>query len=166
MGLLDALGGQQPQGRAMPPLMTALLGLLAYSTTKGQSSPAGSTSQDPKAQRSGLPGFLEGLGGLLSGAPQGVALSGGLQDLLDCCRRSGHGDKAESWVASGPNEPIAPQEVAEAIGEDRTRWLTQQTGMSRDQLLSGLSALLPEFVNKLTPNGRIPTEQEADQLIH
>jgi uncharacterized protein YidB (DUF937 family) len=168
MGLLDALGGQQPQGGAMPPLMMALLGLLAYRTMKGQGSPPGSvgTSQDPNEESPALPGILGGLGGLLSGTPQGGALSAGLQDILNCFRQSGHGDKAESWIATGPNKPIAPQQVGEALGEDRVRWLMQQTGMSQDQLVSGLSAKLPELMDKLTPNGRLPTEQEAAQLIH
>lgn len=169
MGLLDALGGQQSQqGGAMSPLMMALLGLLAYGAVKGrggQSTTPG-TSPDPGQESPGLPGILGSLGGLFSGGQQGGVLSGGLQELLDGFRQSGQGDKAESWVGSGPNKPIAPQEVGQAIGEDRTQWLMQQTGMSRDQLLSGLSAKLPEFVNELTPNGRVPTAQEASQLIH
>jgi len=103
--------------------------------------------------------------GVLGGALSGGALSGGLQDLLKQFQQNGHGDKAQSWVSSGPNKPVAPHEVEEALGNDRIDWLTRETGMSREQLLAGLSQALPQAVNQLTPNGRVPDEQEMGKLV-
>ena len=64
-----------------------------------------------------------------------------------------------------PNAQISPGELEQALGEDRIRWLVQETGLSRADLLSGLSQSLPAAVDKLTPEGRTPTEREAAQLV-
>ena len=103
----------------------------------------------------GLGGLLQGgLGGLL-GAGGGI-LSGGLSDLLKQFQNNGQGDKAQSWVSTGQNQPIQPNELENALGEERIAWLMQQTGLSREELLEGLSRELPEAVDKLTPQGRVP----------
>ena len=78
---------------------------------------------------------------------------------------NGHGDTAQSWVATGANRPIAPGELEEALGPERVQWLIQQTGMSKDELMAGLSAKLPQVVDKLTPDGRVPTSEEAERLV-
>jgi uncharacterized protein YidB (DUF937 family) len=98
------------------------------------------------------------------GGGGGGMLSGGLADLMKQFQHNGQGDKAESWVAGGPNKPIAPNELEQALGPERIDWLMQQTGMPRDQLLQGLSRELPQTVDRLTPQGRLPTEQEAHGL--
>jgi uncharacterized protein YidB (DUF937 family) len=59
---------------------------------------------------------------------------------------------------------LSPTELEQALGQERIDWLTQQTGMSREELLAGLSRELPEAVDKLTPEGRLPTEQEAARM--
>jgi uncharacterized protein YidB (DUF937 family) len=82
-----------------------------------------------------------------------------LQDL----QRSGQGRTAQSWVGRGENEPIAPDDLANALGADTISALTQQTGLSRDDLLAGLSQNLPDFVDQLTPEGHLPTEEEASR---
>jgi uncharacterized protein YidB (DUF937 family) len=106
-----------------------------------------------------------GLGGLLAGGAAGSILSGGLGDLLRQFQQSGHGDAAESWVKPGPNRQIAPNDLANALGADQIENLTSQTGLSRDELLSGLSQYLPDVVDQLTPDGRLPTESEASRWI-
>ena len=69
----------------------------------------------------------------------------------------GHGEVADSWVASGPNKQIAPPQLEQAIGPDVLQTLSQQTGLSREEILSRLSKSLPEAVDKYTPQGRIPS---------
>ena len=101
------------------------------------------------------------LGGILGGG----ALSGGLQDLLNRFQQNGHGDKAESWVSTGANQPVAPHELEQVLGNERIDWLMKETGMSREQLLSGLSQELPRAVDKLTPNGQVPSEQQLQSLF-
>ena len=61
-----------------------------------------------------------------------------------------------SWVAKGPNEPITPAHADSALGSDLIDMLMQRTGLSREELLSRLSRVLPEAVDKLTPDGRMP----------
>jgi uncharacterized protein YidB (DUF937 family) len=110
----------------------------------------------------GLGGLLKGpLGGLLAGGAAGSVLSGGLGDLLKQFQQNGHGETAKSWVNNGPNKQISPGDLANALGADQIDQLTSQTGMSRDQLLSELSNELPDAVNQFTPDGRLPTEDEA-----
>ena len=109
-----------------------------------------------------LPG---GLGGLLGGATAGTVLSGGLGNLIKEFQDSGHGRAAQSWVGTGPNQKIAPNELASALGNDTLDALSRQTGVGREDLLAGLSQHLPDLINQLTPNGRLPTEQEASRMI-
>jgi uncharacterized protein YidB (DUF937 family) len=149
MGLFNALGGGRRSG-GMSPVMMGVLGLLAYRAVKGKGGLAGMLGTGQAAGGSGDP---------LSGG----ALGGGLKDLLDRFRQSGQEDKAQSWVATGPNKPIAPQELEQTLGEERIQWLMEQTGMPRDQLLAGLSNELPDAIDKLTPDGRLPTDEELSR---
>jgi uncharacterized protein YidB (DUF937 family) len=112
-----------------------------------------------------LKGGLGGLGGLLAGGAAGGVLSGGLGDLLKQFQDKGHGVVADSWVGTGANKQISAADLATALGPDQINTLTSLSGMSRDELLDGLSQHLPEVVDKLTPNGRVPTEQEAAHLV-
>jgi uncharacterized protein YidB (DUF937 family) len=84
-------------------------------------------------------------------------LSGGLGELVDRFKQNGHGETAESWVGTGPNKEVPPHQLEQAIGPDVLDNLSQQTGLSREELLSRLSRELPQAVDKYTPDGRIPT---------
>jgi uncharacterized protein YidB (DUF937 family) len=141
----------------MSPLTMALLGVLAYRTIKGK----GRLADMLGTSNGGSGAGLGGLGGLGGGA-----LSGGLKDLVDCFRQNGQGDKVQSWVSTGANNEIAPQELEQALGEDRIQWLMQETGMSRGELMAGLSRELPDAVDKLTPDGHVPSEDDADDIIN
>jgi uncharacterized protein YidB (DUF937 family) len=106
-----------------------------------------------------------GLGGLLGGAAAGSVLSGGLGNLIRDLQSTGHGRTAQSWVGTGRNEDIAPGDLEQALGSDTIDALSRQTGLERDELLAGLSQQLPELVDQLTPDGRLPTEQEAERMV-
>jgi uncharacterized protein YidB (DUF937 family) len=106
-----------------------------------------------------------GLGGLLGGAAAGSVLSGGLGNLIKELQEGGHGRVAQSWVGSGPNQDIAPQHLADALGSDTLDALSQQTGLGREHLLAGLSQHLPDLIDQLTPNGRLPSEEEAHRMV-
>jgi uncharacterized protein YidB (DUF937 family) len=182
MGLLDVLNGMQngPRGPSNPsasgggmsPMTMAILGLLAWKAVKhltaGQpgAAPAPAPSPAGGAAGGGLGDILRGnLGGLLAGGAAGSVISGGLGDLLKQLQQSGHGDTANSWVGPGQNKPIAPNDLAKALGADQINGLMSQTGLSREELLSGLSQQLPEAVNHLTPEGRLPTENEVSSRL-
>jgi uncharacterized protein YidB (DUF937 family) len=113
-----------------------------------------------------VPGGLGSiLGGLLGGGAAGSVLSGGLRNLIGDMEEKGHGDVAQSWVGRGENQPIGPNELGNALGAEDIDAVSQQTGMPREQILSELSQHLPEFVNQLTTDGRLPTEHEASRWV-
>ena len=91
----------------------------------------------------------------------GGSILGGLGDLVEQFRTSGQGRKAESWVSTGRNEAIDDREMEQALGPDLLERLTQQTGLSREELLRRLSQTLPETVDQLTPEGRLPQSGPA-----
>lgn len=194
MGLLDVLNGMQngPRGPSRPseqagsggmsPLTMAILALLAWKGIKhftGNHPGVAPTQAPPKVPgnvTASLPGggmgggglsdmLKGGLGGLLAGGAAGSILSGGLGDLLNQFQQKGLGDQANSWVSNGPNKQIAPGDLANALGADQIDQIASQTGLSRDELLQGLSQYLPDVVNHLTPNGRLPDENEMSGRI-
>jgi uncharacterized protein YidB (DUF937 family) len=181
MGLLDVLNGMQngPRGSTTPgqsggmsPITMAILALLAYKAVKKISAnntpaaapagPAPTQASAPGSSGGGLGGLL---GGLLAGGAAGSIISSGLGDLMKQLQDGGHGETANSWVGPGPNKAIAPGDLANALGADQINSLMSHTGLSRDELLQGLSQHLPEAINHLTPEDRLPTEHEAARLI-
>jgi uncharacterized protein YidB (DUF937 family) len=94
----------------------------------------------------------------------GPVLRRGLDNTVRDLEDRGHGDIARSWVARGPNRPITTQKLASALGEDAIRDLMDQTGMEREELLNALSEHLPRVIDQLTPEGRLPTEEEARRM--
>src|SRR5215207_6019320 len=108
----------------------------------------------------GLGGLLGQLKGSLGGATAGGLLSGGLGELVDRFKQSGHGETADYWVSRGPNKPVTPPQLEQAIGPEVLETLSQQTGLSREELLARLSRELPDAVDKYTPQGRLPTEAD------
>lgn len=148
------------------PSMTALLGLLALAGYQNRDKiaemlgGAGRGTPGATGQTGGLGGLLGQLRNSLGGAGAGGLLSGGLGELVDRFKQNGHGDKADSWVGTGPNQPVTPPQLEQAIGPDVLATLSQQTGLSREELLARLSRELPDAVDKYTPQGRLPTEAE------
>jgi uncharacterized protein YidB (DUF937 family) len=140
--------------RGMPSL-AALLGLVAV---------AGYQNRDK------IGDFIKGLGDsstpggpMLDSAKKGLAdsptatsVKGGLGELVERFRENGQGATAESWVVRGPNAPISDTQLEESLGSDLIDGLVKQTGLNRKELLSRLARTLPEVVDKMTPDGRIP----------
>jgi len=71
-------------------------------------------------------------------------------------QQSGLREEANSWIGSGPNKTIAPNDLATALGADQINSLMEHTGLSREELLEGLSQHLPRVVDQLTPEGQVP----------
>jgi len=144
------------------PSLTALLGLLAIAGYQNRDKLA-DLLRGAQAKYGASPGGSEGgqgtlgnLGGVLSGTSVGGLLGSGLKDLVESFQSSGKGEIADSWVKTGPNKPISPQELENAISPEVWATLSEQTGLSRQDLLSRLSRELPEAVDKYTPEGRLP----------
>lgn len=156
--------------------MTALLALLAvagyqhrdklgeiFGRMTGQGSAGGAGFGGGQGTMGAGP--AGGLGGLLGGlfGGGGGNLTGGLGDLINNMSRNGQGEAANSWVQRGPNKEIGAGQLEQALGSDTIDELAAKTGLSREELLSRLQSVLPTAVDKLTPEGRLPTEAEAGQ---
>jgi uncharacterized protein YidB (DUF937 family) len=178
---------QQSSG-GMSPMTMAIIALLGWKAfkhlTAGQPGAAPQSSPTPThlpppvnaGAGGGLGGALGGggglgdllkggLGGLLAGGAAGSVLSGGLGDLLNQLQQGGHSETANTWVGKGENKPITPGDLANALGADQIESLSAQSGLSRDELLSGLSQYLPQVIDHLTPDGRLPTENELSSRL-
>ena len=143
-GLLGGLAGGAPQGRL----------------------PGGSAAASSGGGLDDLlKGGLGGLGGLLAGGAAGSVLGSGLDGLLKQMQQKGLGDVTDSWVSKGPNKDISTNDLARSIGLGDIDALASRIGLSRNDLLSGLQEQLPELVDQLTPDGRMPTEDEASRWV-
>ena len=143
----DTVRSAVPGGNVSKPLMLALLALLGSGALfKGGK---GST-ETPSSQ----PAPNQGAGGLL----------GGLSGLLDKLQKGELANAANSWVASGSNQPVSPGQLGSALGPDIIKKLAQRTGLSEDELTKQLSQVLPGVMDKLTPAGRLPTLAELSHI--
>jgi uncharacterized protein YidB (DUF937 family) len=138
--------------------MTALLGLLAiagYQNRDKISEMLGKLGQG--SAQGGDDSLLGKLGGLFGNddKPDDV-VGGGVGELVDRFRQNGQGEIADSWVRTGPNAQLAPDQLGKAIGPDVLDALTAKTGLSRDELLKRLAGVLPSAVDQYTPEGRLP----------
>ena len=136
------------------PSLLALLGLVAVAGYQNREK----ISDFVKGLNTGdaAGGALDSVKKALGDGPIATKITGGLGELVDQFKTSGLGEKAESWVAAGPNAPISESQMEQALGADLIDGLVKQTGLSRDDILARLSKVLPEAVDKLTPEGRIP----------
>jgi uncharacterized protein YidB (DUF937 family) len=179
----------ESSGSGLSPALLGILALMAYKALKS----GGATAQAapaPNPQASGaddgggggglgdiLGGLMRGgggglgdilkgpLGSVLAGGAAGGALSGGLSDVLKQLEQSGHGDVAKSWVSNGPNQTIQPKELEDALGRNTMKSLAEQAGLSQVELTSRLSQGLPQVIDRLTPQGRVPTADEAARML-
>jgi len=144
MGIFD---DAVPGGSISKPIMVALGALLA-----GKLLGAGGSQTDPAAQQANP---QAGDGGLL----------GGLGGLLGKLTEAGQGDTVDSWVQPGQNKPIAPGSLNDALGSKTISDLARQAGISEQELLNQLSTVLPGVVDKLTPRGQLPTQEQIASLF-
>ena len=148
-GLNDVIRSAFPDGNVAKPLMLALGALLASGVlTKGGAGQTASAGSQPATDTSDAGGLLGGLGGLLNKLQQG-----------------GLGDVVNSWVGSGQNKPVSPGQVGSALGPSIIKMLAQKSGLSEQEISQQLSQVLPGLVDKLTPNGRLPTAAELSQKM-
>jgi len=171
MGVLDdLLGGlatqsmgagapqQRPQagtsggdmGGALTALMPVVLAMLSNRGSQG-----GGLSQANLGGGAGG-GLDDLLGQVLGGATGGRSQAGGLGGLLEQVRRAGFGEHADSWVSRGANKPIQPDAMTQIFGRDGIEQISRRAGISREQAAQGLSSLLPEVVDRVTPDGDVP----------
>jgi uncharacterized protein YidB (DUF937 family) len=106
-------------------------------------------------------GIGDVLGQVLGGGTRSMSAPGGLGGLLEQLQRAGFGEQADSWVGRGANQPISPDAMTQIFGQDGLEQISRQAGVSQDEASRGLSQLLPEVVDRMTPDGEVP---DADAL--
>ncbi len=142
-----------PGGSLAKPLIIALLALLASRAMSGGGQ-KNAPVEMPKLPEA-TPEPAENPGSVLDG----------LGGLIDQFQKKGLGDVIDSWVNRGTNKNVAPDQVSVALGGDVVDQLAKRTGLSRDQVVAELARMLPNVVDKLTPDGRLPTRQEIMRLM-
>jgi uncharacterized protein YidB (DUF937 family) len=107
-------------------------------------------------------GMFDGLLGGIVGAGMVSVVNGilekhgGLQGVVSEFEKNGLGTTVRSWVGTGPNQAISPDEVHRALGPDLLRQLSEKSGLSVQDLAQRLAQVLPQAVDKMTPDGAIP----------
>ena len=96
---------------------------------------------------------------------RGGASGGGLGGLLQQLQATGLGPQASSWVSTGENMPISADELARGLGHERLAEIATRAGVSEEEASGGLAALLPELVDKLTPQGELPSANQIDDSL-
>jgi uncharacterized protein YidB (DUF937 family) len=89
--------------------------------------------------------------------------TGGLLGLVNTLRQLGLNDVVSSWISTGENKPISPEQVQNALGEGQINQMAQNMGVSHQEVSTGLAGLLPQLIDKLTPDGKLPESSVLDQ---
>ena len=90
-----------------------------------------------------------------SGSGGGIDV-GGLSGIVDAFQKGGLGHITDSWVGTGENLPVNPDQISEVLGSDKIGAIASQLGMSHGDVAGGLAKMLPDLINHVTPNGQIP----------
>jgi uncharacterized protein YidB (DUF937 family) len=117
-------------------------------------------------------GFLDGLAGELSKKLGGADVNGvleqamgminnpatgGLPGLIDAFKNKGLGEVVSSWIATGRNLPVSADQIIQVLGQERIAQIAQKVGMSQEEFAQQLSVYLPQLIDKLSPNGQVPS---------
>ncbi len=159
MGLLDSIltqvmqgqvnqGGAAGQAPAGGDLMGSLLGALL-----------GGGQMPQQGQPQAAPGGMGGMGSGMTGA----LVAAGVSMLVAKLQQGGLQETVNSWVGHGENQPVAPDALHKALGPEQVQTMSAQTGLPTGALMGVLAAALPQLINGLTPQGRLP---EAHEVPH
>lgn len=150
-----------PGGSIAKPLILALLALFAARKFGGgggsEEKPDISLPKPPQTQQTSAPGAAT------DESP--ATVSDGLGELVEEFRKKGLGGVVDSWIDPGANKSVQTKEVSDALDSDMIDELTQRTGLSRDQVLDGLAKVLPGAVDRLTPDGHVPSRQDLSRFM-
>lgn len=81
---------------------------------------------------------------------------GGLGGLMDQFQRAGMGPQMNSWISTGQNMPISPEQLMQVFGRGQMQQMAADSGLDADQLSGGLAGMLPQLIDHLTPSGQVP----------
>ena len=115
-----------------------------------------------------LAGQFGGKGnGLIGAAAKMITSSdiGGLQGLIQKFQQSGYGDTVQSWIGTGDNKSISGEDVQKVLGQDKVKQVADQAGVSEQEASGGLAGALPQLVDRMTPDGKVPDNQSANNSL-
>ena len=171
-GLGDLLGGLMggdagQAGAGSGGLGDLLGGLMGGGAGQGNNRPG-----DPGSNMTGMGQGGSGMGNkgsalmllLLPLAMQWVQRNGGIGGVLEKFQSKGYSQQAASWVSNGSNEELQPHAVSELMGTEELSRLSQQLGVSQEEVSSGMAQILPEMMNHLTPQGGVP--DDGDEVLN
>jgi uncharacterized protein YidB (DUF937 family) len=92
--------------------------------------------------------------------------TGGLGGLVEAFKSKGLGDVMSSWISTGENKSISPDQIKQALGSDKIQQIAEKVGISKDAVSQQLSNLLPQIIDKLTPNGKLPEAGKVDEALN
>jgi uncharacterized protein YidB (DUF937 family) len=113
-------------------------------------------------------------GGMGKAGPQGALLQqligmlskpGGLNNLMGAFQGAGLGNVVQSWISTGQNLPISPDQVRSVLGQGTLSNMAKGAGMNESETASTLSGLLPDVVDKVTPDGKVPSQPDFGKLM-
>lgn len=90
---------------------------------------------------------------------------GGLAGLAKLFTQKGEGDAMASWISTGKNLPISPDAIMKVLGSGRIQELAGSLGLSGADVQKGLASALPQLVDKLTPDGKLPSNNDASDML-
>ena len=138
-------------------LIDSLLGAMSGAAGNGQSA-----ATNPLLANSGAGSAAGGANGGLGDLGSTLGGLGGLGGLINAFQRNGMGDQMQSWIGTGQNMPISPDQLQQVLGQGTLGQIAQQLGLSPQASASGLSELLPQLIDRLTPNGQAPQGDLGD----
>jgi uncharacterized protein YidB (DUF937 family) len=147
--------GGVDMGKVMMALLPVVLAMMANRRRDQSTGPAGSGAG--AGGLGGLAGMAGILGSLLGGAAGGSG-RGGLGDMLDAFQRAGFGQQAQSWVGTGRNEPLPPDALERVFGPGGIGEIARRAGVREEDASLGLAQLMPEVVDRMTPDGSVPDD--------
>ena len=148
----DAMKNAVPGGNLATPIAVAVGALILGKMFGGGSAPSPAPAPGRVAPPPQLPVN-----------PPAGSVMGGLSDLIGKLTAGGAAPQVNSWVGPGQNQPIQPGQLGSALGQNTLNELSQRTGMSQQELLNQLATVLPQIINHLTPNGRMPTLADLER---
>jgi uncharacterized protein YidB (DUF937 family) len=146
-GLGDLLKGTGGGGGGLGDLLGGILG-----GSQGGSSGAGGLGGNPMLR-------------MLLPLVASLLMNGGLQKILGRLQESGKGEKGQSWVSTGPNEPVDAADIKAALDDQELAEIAQKLGVSEDEAAEAVAQVLPDVVDKATPTGELPDDDELDRTF-
>ena len=116
----------------------------------------------------GSVGTTAGAGGALGALLPMIASflkNGGLNKILSGLQQQGLGSQAASWVGTGANEPVSGAQVQQVLGSDEISGIAKQLGISTERAADAVAQVLPQLVDKVSPQGELPAQSDLDDLF-